>query len=268
MALSMVSYLAPGFPGELFQTLADHLARSLRRDVDLVLDVSRSGPTLADAAIFDDGGVDVAFVCSTSYVWLTDTAVPPVALAGAAWVPNDPRASGRAVMLADVVTRPDGVPSLEALRGRRLAYNDESSLSGWYSLRIALRRAGITESEVEWVRSGSHARSLAMVRDGSADAAAIDAPILRRLQRSDRLERLSTVTTVGPYPSQPVVVRRGIGPGLLARLRIALLRAGADPHVAQALRDAELLGFTATSDYAFRELRRELAGLGAAATPG
>jgi ABC-type phosphate/phosphonate transport system substrate-binding protein len=264
----MVSYLAPGFPGELFQALADHLARSLGRDVDLVLDVSRSGPTVSDAAIFDEGGVDLAFVCSTSYVWLTDTPSPRVALAGAAWVPNDPRAGGRAVMLADVVTRPDGVTSLEALRGRRVAYNDESSLSGWYGLRIALRRAGITEAEIEWVRSGSHARSVALVREGAVAAAAIDVPILRRLQRSDRLERLRTIATVGPYPSQPAVVRHGLGAGLLARLRIALLRSSADPHVAKALRDAELLGFTATGDYDFRELRRELAAFGTAAAPG
>lgn len=268
VALRMVSYLAPGLPERLFAVLADHLARWVDDGVDLILDVSRSGPTPGEERIFRPGGMDLAFICSTSYVWMTRAPTPAVRLAGAAWVPVDPRSAGRPVFHADVVTGRRDIDSIADLAGRVVAYNDESSLSGLVSIRLALREAGVPESQVLLVRSGSHAASAGWVRDGEVDAAAIDATVLRRLRRRDpSLDRLRTVTTLGPFPSQPLVVREGLGPGLLARVRVALLRASADPEVAAALREAELLGFAPIADRSFDPLRQGMAALDQRAAP-
>lgn len=265
MPLRLVSYLAPGVPERLFAVLADHLSRWLDDGVDLILDVSRSGPTPGEERIFRPGGIDLAFVCSTSYVWMRDRPSPAVRLAGAAWVPTDPRSQGRAVFHADVVTADDRVRSLADLAGRRVAYNDEASLSGYLGLRTGLWRAGLGSDRVRFVRSGSHVASLAWVRSGEVAAAAIDANVLRRVRRlGARDDGVRTIASLGPFPSQPLVVREGLGPALLARLRVALLRAGAVPEVAAQLRDAELRGFAPITDRSFDELRAEMRTLGAA----
>lgn len=265
MPLRLVSYLAPGVPERLFAVLADHLSVWLDDSIDLVLDASRSGPSPGEERIFRHGGVDLAFVCSTSYVWMRDRAtIPAVRLAGAAWVPTDPRSGGRPVFHADVVTGADRVRSLTDLAGREVAYNDEASLSGYLGLRIALRAAGLGPNDVRFVRSGSHVASLAWVRSGEVAAAAIDANVLRRLRRLQPDDDLRTVEVLGPFPSQPLVVREGLGPALLARLRVALLRASATPEVAAELREAELRGFAPVIDRSYDDLREAMRTLSSA----
>lgn len=260
MAVRLRSYLAPSVPRPLFETLAAYLGTRLHRDVELTFDASRSGPRPGEVRPFATGEVDLAFVCATSYVWLTRHPDAPVRLVGAAWQPTDPRSQGRPVYFADVLAPRTGARSLAALAGGRIAYNDDVSLSGYHSLRRALSAVGVDQTDVTFVRSGSHLRSLTLLTTGGADAAAIDANVWRRCQREapGLARQLAPVVTLGPYPVQQLIARSDLPQRLDEAVRDALLAAHDDPGVARALAAAEFAGFVPTTDLDYAGLRTQL----------
>ena len=264
MTLRLLSYLAPSVPASLFESLAAHVRDRVGLDVEVAFDASRSGPRPGEPEPFSDGDADAAFVCATSYVWMTATPAPPVSLLGVAWAPTDPRAAGRAIYFGDVLASADGPGSLLGLGGARVAYNDDVSLSGYHSLRLALSAEGVDAEEVRLLRSGSHLRSLELLDAGEVDAAAIDSTVWRRRRRETPglADRLRQIAALGPHPVQPVVVRSSLEAGLRARLREALLAAGSSPRVSHELAAAELTGFVEVADGDYDGLRVELRELG------
>ena len=260
MTLRLLSYLAPSLPYELFEELARHVGAATGRPVELGFDSTRSGPRPGEHEPFDTAQVDLAYVCATSYVWLTGVQPAPIELVGAAWVPTDPRARGRAVYFGDVLTTVGGPRSLSELAGLRIAYNDEVSLSGHHSLRGALLAASVDPAAVELRHSGSHLRSLEMLDSGEVDAAAIDSNVWRRRRREDvdLGQRLVTIAALGPHPVQPLVARAGLPARLRRQVRAAMLAAHEHPEVAGALRSAELSRFVPVDDGAFTALRVEM----------
>lgn len=291
MTLRVVSYLAPSLPEHLFVALADHLGAALRTEVELTFDVSRSGPRRGEDEPFGRGEADIGFICATSYVWLRGSTPSSIELIGAAWAPRDPRADGRAVYFGDLLMRrsseagsadgtddmahpgqhADGdlVPHMQreglaALVGRRVAYNDEVSLSGYHSLRLALADAGVDPDRVAFIRSGSHLRSLELLSAGEVDAASIDSTVWRRRRRQDPLlaRAFTAIAELGPHPVQPVVARCGLPAPVRTTIRTALLGAEDDPTVACALADAELHRFVPVSDRDYAPLHERMTRLG------
>ena len=164
------------------------------------------------------GAIDIAFICSPPVIWLGD-AVEPVA----APVLIDPRFGGKPLYCSEVVVNRDSAfQTLEDLRGTRWAINETSSWSGYW---VTLRRIGSWDFFSEVVEAGFHEKALQMVVNGETDGAAIDCHVLDVMRRKDPAltERLKVVETLGPAPSQPVVVRAGLDSGHKARIRELLL---------------------------------------------
>jgi phosphonate transport system substrate-binding protein len=164
------------------------------------------------------GQIDLAFVCSPPLIWLKG-AVEAIA----APVLADPRFKGRALYTSEVVVRSDApYRSLEDLRGTRWAVNEPSSWSGYW---VVLARVGAWSYFGEVVEAGFHQRSLRLVAAGEVDGAAIDSQVLAVELKHDPglAHRLRVIETLGPAPSQPVVVRSGLDPGVKAALQTRLL---------------------------------------------
>jgi phosphonate transport system substrate-binding protein len=164
------------------------------------------------------GEIDLAFVCSPPLVWLggaVEAIAAPVLL--------DTRFGGRPLYSSEVVV-PAGSSfrSLGDLRGRRWAVNEPSSWSGYW---VTLQRVGSWDFFGEVVEAGFHQRALRMVAAGEVDGSAIDCHVLAvELRNHPRLaERIRVVDTLGPAPSQPVVVRAGLDGGRKEELRHRLL---------------------------------------------
>ena len=185
------------------------------------------------------GRIDVAFVCSPPMIWLGN-AVEVVA----APVLTDPRFGGKPLYTSDViVNRNSSFQSLEDLRGARWAFNEPSSWSGYW---VTLQRIGSWDFFGEVVEAGFHERAVRMVSDGEIDGAAIDCHVLGVALRQDPelAERVRVVETLGPAPSQPVVVRAGLEDGIKARIREQLL-ALRDPLMTKYM----VQGFAPAPDY-------------------
>lgn len=252
--LRVVTYLSPGIPLEFFEAIVDHVRRALGgKRVSLRAETRVSGPERGVQDPFSTGDYDVGFVCSPSYLWLRELRPPPVELLGVAPVFEDPRTGARPVYYCDVVVRGDSrIRSFAELRGRSWAYNDACSLSGYYSLLNKLAEMGGDEGFFGRVFcSGSHLSSIAAVLGGEADAAAIDSNVLiMRLKEAPELrEKLRVIESWGPFPIQPVVVRRALPEGLKEELRASLL--AVDPR---ALPGFGLKRFAPVTDEAYRSL--------------
>ncbi len=242
-----MSYLSPGIPRAFFEAVVEHARRALGRRASLSVESRVSGPMRGAGDPFSRGEADVGFMCAPSLFWLLEAAVPPVELLPAAPVFRDDRAPGEAVYFSELVVRSDSpAASFLDLRGRSWAYNDPCSLSGYYNVLKRLAKMG--EYDGFFGRtccSGSHLNSMAMVVRGEVDAAIIDSNVLRlKLRSAPELGgRLRVIETWGPFPIQPVVLRRGLHPDLGEGLRAALLSIGEDSPVAPALADFGLERF-------------------------
>jgi phosphonate transport system substrate-binding protein len=249
--IRFVTYLSPGIPQALFEALVDHVRRTLGR-ASLRVVTRVSGPEKGSEDPFSGGEADVGFMCSPSFLWLRELRPPPVELLGVAPVFEDARASGRPVYFCDVVVRRDGpIRSFAELEGRSWAYNDACSLSGYYSLLNRLAEAGADEGFLgRLFRSGSHLNSIESVVGGEADAAAIDSNVLsiRLREVPDLRESLRVIESWGPFPIQPVVVRRALPPELKEGLRASLLGVDADPRTRRILSGFGLKRFVPVTD--------------------
>jgi hypothetical protein len=119
-------------------------------------------------------------------------------------------------------------------------------------------------SSVSSARSAAHQSALALIEAGE-----IDANVLRawRESRSDAGRAVRSVDVLGPFPVQPVVVRSGSVPGLVAAVAEQLAR----PELATAVVRFGLTGFGPVThdDYARLGLpRRTRQRLGAGGVGG
>ena len=162
-----------------------------------------------------------------------------------------PNCDGHRYRSAVTVREESGYETLADLAGARAAINEPGSYSGAYALRHAL--LGIAEPGVSFfsdvIETGAHIESLAAVRDGAADCAAIDCVTLT-LARRDRpalLDGLTTLSRTQPVPGLPYITNGGASDDQVAALRAAVAGAVEDPTLASVPRDLLLAGFVPTT---------------------
>lgn len=133
-----------------------------------------------------------------------------------------PGASGVHCRSQVLVRADDAGHSLADFRGKRLAYNAPNSQSGYNSLRALvapLAQGGRFFGSA--LATGAHTLSVAAVREGQADIAAIDCVTLAGLQRHapDSLLGLHTLCETDPYPGLPLITAGRTSPATLLALQ-------------------------------------------------
>lgn len=253
----MISYLVPGYPAALFEALAERIG------ADLDVESGRSGPDpLVDP--FAEGTADIGWICSTSLVELTSGRPASVQEVGIAWVPDDPDAAGRPVYFSDVVVRAESsAQSLDDLAGRRIGCNDPASLSGYHALHIELDRRGHSPAHfASLVMTGGHQHSIDRLLAGDLDAAVVDSIVRTRRSRDEvEVAGLRVVQRLGPWPTQPVVMRIDATADEVAAVHDALMRATEDPEIVELLAAAALTRLVATGHDHCAEVRAAMARL-------
>jgi len=116
--------------------------------------------------------------------------------------------AGRGTYRSALVCRADAAGELADFRGCRVAINDYGSQSGCNALADAVRPLAAGAPFFAEVRlSGSHRASAAMVADGAADLAAIDAAAWALFARHEaqRHARLRVLQWTGVTPALPFI---------------------------------------------------------------
>nr|WP_315426472.1 PhnD/SsuA/transferrin family substrate-binding protein [uncultured Albidiferax sp.] len=164
----------------------------------------------------------------------------------------------------------DAGRTLSDFRNRVVAYNSADSQSGYHSLRsMAAPLAVDGRFFARAMASGAHIASLALVRSGAADIAAIDCISYAQFQRyqPEVLQGTRIVGRTASVPGTALVTALNTPPALLALLRQGLQQAMADPALAGTRASLLLGGFEAVPASAYqvlRDLDRQATALGLA----
>lgn len=159
-----------------------------------------------------------------------------------------------------IVVREDSTAqSLEDLRGQRAAINDWLSNSGMNLLRISVAPiAGGKPFFSEVVVTGGHIASIAAVREGQADVAAIDS-ITWGLHARHAPEKVAGVRILGETPmgpGLPYITRHDASDAEVAALRDAISDALGDPSLKDVVDVLGITGIEILDDGDYAELER------------
>ena len=169
-----------------------------------------------------------------------------------------PRYGDAPIYFSDVIVRAGSpIRRFDDLRGRTFAINEPNSMSGWQTVRRHLRAMDAPPKFFGRLHeTGGHVASIGAVRDGRADAAAIDSTVWewRTAAHPALLAELRVIETIGPTPGPPWVISRQVDPALRQRLRHALLHLHMDPAGRAALAVGGLRRFDAGVQAAYAQL--------------
>jgi phosphonate transport system substrate-binding protein len=147
--------------------------------VNIRLEVTSDYESLIRKAIADE--VDIALLPPYSYVQVSEQK-PDIALLASVLYLGRTRYSGFIVVRSE-----DPARTLHDLKGRRIAFVDQNSTSGYLLPRAALAAHGIDEATgfKEVIFAGSHAAALELLADGKVDAAATSSEMLGLYRRQE-----------------------------------------------------------------------------------
>jgi len=134
---------------------------------------------------------------------------------------------GSATYRGIIIARKDsGLKSIADLEGKRFAFVDPKSASGYVYPRAMLIEKGINPETYfkETIFAGSHDKVIAAVLEGRADAGAIYDGALGVATRSGvAIDNLVTLVSSDPIPHDAIAVRIGLDEGPSKRLQLALI---------------------------------------------
>jgi ABC-type phosphate/phosphonate transport system substrate-binding protein len=108
--------------------------------------------------------------------------------------------------------RADGFITLEEVAGKRFAFNEAMSQSGWAAPKVHLDSLDIPLGSL--LQTGAHALSAAAVAEGRADFASLDAQTWRLLEAHTPLgEQLAITAHTEPTPALPYITASGQNAG-------------------------------------------------------
>ena len=157
-----------------------------------------------------------------------------------------------------VVRRGDGRRSVADLEGSIAAVNAPHSQSGANALAAMTAPVAQGRTFFADIRlTGAHAASLAAVRSGAADCAAIDCVTWALLAQCvpEVLKGLECLAASPPVPALPFITGLERDDATILALRRALTTAAADPQAAAACRSLGFAGIAAADAAAYRRIR-------------
>ncbi len=168
-----------------------------------------------------------------------------------------------------IIARKDsGLRRVEDLEGKRFAFVDPKSASGYVYPRAMLLEKGLTPERFfnETTFAGGHDKVIQAVLDGRADAGAIyDGALGVAKQKGVAVENLVTLASTDPIPHDAIAVRVGLDEALARKIQTALVNVDKTEAGKRALANSKkkLTGHVIADDSLFDVVRRtaKLAGM-------
>lgn len=199
-----------------FQPLADRLASSIGRPVDV--DISTSYAAHIERVGKDE--VHIAYMGPAEFVRLTEDHGEKPVLARL-------EIKGETSFRGHIVVRQQGpITALSDLKGKRFAFGDRSSTMSHFVPRYVLHQAGIDTSDLfQYKFLGSHNNVALSVLSGNFDAGAIKDEVF--LKYRDR--GLKVLASTPPIPTHVFIASPKLPPKLVQELRRVMLELDNDP---------------------------------------
>ncbi len=149
----------------------------------------------------------------------------------------------------------DPAAKLVDFRGRCVAYNGTHSQSGYNALRALVAPLAVAGKFFgQRIETGSHAKSIELVRDGVADIACVDCVSFAAIERYSP-ELTQGVRVIGysdPYPGLPLITSVHTSNTTVAVLYAALMDVMQDPALSTVRKALFIQDFVPTEVSAYR----------------
>ena len=218
------------------------IGRLLERETGLKVQVSV--PTSYAAVIEAMGAenVDVGWLAPFAYILARDKFGTDVILASVR--------GGSKTYTGQIIAHADsGINDLQGLRGKKFAFVDPGSASGFLFPNALLAQNSIDYKAFfsETTFAGGHDKVVIAVYnkqvDGgatfgdSAEGVTSDARVTVQGTLPDVMEKVKPIARTEPIPNDTVSVRKGLPPDMVSKIRDGLIKVADSPEGKQALRD-------------------------------
>lgn len=208
---------------------------------------------------FDQGTIQVCWICGLPYIWKADDPLHNIELLVAP-VLQGKRYLNQPVYHSDLIVHQDSrFESFSDLEGASWAYNEPKSLSGCYVMRYHLSTLGLDESYFgKVIESGAHQVSLQMILNREIDVAAVDTSVLdQELKKYPEMEsKLRAIGTLGPNPIPPWVVSKDVPQEMREKLRTFFLEFHQSPKGLSILNEWNISHFSSVQDQDYDRIRQ------------
>jgi phosphonate transport system substrate-binding protein len=260
--------LTPSVENQKVTTSADSLVAYLHRATGLHFTAAVPSSYIVVVESFGSGGVDMAITNTFSYVLAHEKYGAEAAMMV---VRRGGETHYRGQIIAHIES---GITKLSDLQGKRFAYVDAASTSGYILPKALLEQNGITLGEILF--AGRHDNVVTMVYQRQVDAGAtyysppdpetgevLDARARVRAQYPDVLDKVRIVALTDPIPNDPIVFRRGFPAALRDTIVRALLEFQRTPTGRRILYDAySIEGLAPARDSDYDQLRALIRNFG------
>ncbi|MFB3816931.1 MAG: phosphate/phosphite/phosphonate ABC transporter substrate-binding protein [Candidatus Methylomirabilales bacterium] len=223
LRIAVAAMMSPAETVAAYRELVEYIGEGLGRPVQFKQ--RRTYQEVND--MLGTGEVDLAFLCSGAYVHAQRQY--GVKLLAVPLMHGSPFYRSYMIVSAD-----SGVKSVLDLRGKRFAYTDRLSATGYlYPVYAVLQAGGYpTTYFAGTMFTRGHDNSIEAVAEGIADAAGVHSAVYDRLETggSPLIPRTRIIQRSPPFGSPPVVVPRSLDRGLKTALRTLLLGMSDDPR--------------------------------------
>ena len=251
--LTITSIQAPN-QDRIAAVLANYLGEKLGIACEFIADP----PWQERERMIDTGHANIGWICGLPYVHKIDQAGVQIELLVAPVMANA-RYKDRPVYFSDVIVRSESnFTTFADLRGRRWAYNEPNSHSGYNLTRYMLAQIGEFDDFFGHVtEAGSHQAALQLLLDGKIDGTSIDSTVLEiELKHQPEISNhIRKLTSWGPSPIPPWVIHKQVPSHMRDKIRRTLLEMDSDWKGKALLADLGIKKFTHVSDANYDPIR-------------
>jgi phosphonate transport system substrate-binding protein len=238
------------------------LGQLLERETGLKVRVSVPTSYAAVIEAMGANNVDVGWLAPFAYILAKDKFGAEVILASVR--------GGSKTYTGQIIAHADsGITDLQGLRGKKFAFVEPGSASGFLYPNALLAAQGIDYKTFfsETTFAGGHDKVVIAVYnrqvDGgatfgdSAEGQVTDARTTVAQTLPDVLDKVKPIGKTDPIPNDTVSVRKGLSPDMTAKIRDGLLKVSESAEGKQALRDLYRIdGLAASTDGEYDPVRR------------
>lgn len=230
----------------------DEMLKYIEKNLNVKVELIQRRTYVEVNELMKSGQVDLAFVCTTSYVKGHEDFGMEILVA--------PRVRGDKNYQSYVIVSKDkGMKSFADLKGRKFAFSDPWSTTGrMYPLALLKDLGQVPDSYFkEYMYTYSHDNSIKAVYEGLADGAAVDSNVFRYIleRNAEYAARLKVIDKSPRYAIPPVVVRPGIEPKLREHLQDLFLNMHKHDKGKAILNNLSIDEFTLQDDKAYDSVR-------------
>jgi phosphonate transport system substrate-binding protein len=253
----LVMAFVPSTEAEKVIESGDELASLLGAETGLSFKTQMSTSYVGIVEAMAVGKVQVAWLPPMAYVYAHDRNGDEVILKA---VRNGkPTYRGQIVVLAD-----SEIQTVADLRGKRVAFTEQTSTSGHYYPAALLREAGLDpQADIEPLFAGSHDAAVLALVKGSVDAASCYDDARDKLVGMgfpDILTETRVLAYTPEIPADNVAVIKELDSGLAAQVKSGLLALAASAEGARVLMELyEIEGLVPAADADYDPVRRMVA---------